>query len=374
MANWQIYAALTGSAIAVGPGLPAALAETEPATSSAQPFRANPASSHGNPLIEATRLDLSRHPADAAAAPVISPNGIAPIFGTPGTIQPGEWVTIYGTNLASGMATWIGNFPLTLGGASVTINNKPAYLMYVSPGQINLQAPDDTATGTVPVTVTTAAGSVTATVTLSQFAPAFNLIGPPGATPQYVTGIILRPRGGGAYGNGSYDILGPGLKSLGYSTAAARPGDSIELYAVGFGPTDPAVPAGQAFSGAAALSNAVTLYINNIVVPTSFSGISGAGVVQINFTVSTGLGQGAVPISAMVGGVSTPSGALFQLMGYGGGTIGTGIPPGGGTVGAPYFGGSFGTFGGSFGGGGAGSYALHRKRKRHQPKLQFPAN
>jgi uncharacterized protein (TIGR03437 family) len=396
MANWQLYAAITGSAIAVGPAFPSVRAETEPATSSAQPFRPNPGSSHGNPAVEAARPDLTRHAADATAAPVISPNGIAPIFGTPGTIQAGEWITIYGANLAGGIANWNGDFPITLGGTSVTINNQPAYLMYVSRGQINLQAPDDSATGTVPVTVTTAAGSVTTTVTLGQFAPAFNLIGPPAAAPQFVTGIILRPRGQGAYGNGAYDILGPGLKSLGYSTMPASPGDSIELFGVGFGPTDPTVPAGHAFTGAAPVTNPVTLYINNIVVPTTFVGISGAGVIQINLTVPRGLGQGAVPISATVGGVSTASGALFQLNGYPGGTFSTGIPPNNGTMGRPNIGGSFGstfggsfggngggngggtgagTFGGSFGGGGGtggGSNALHRKGKRHHPRLQFP--
>ena len=88
-------------------------------------------------------------------APSITPGGIVPVDSTVGTIQPGEWVSIYGANLASVVATWTGNFPQSLGGASVTIDGKLAYLSYVSPGQINLQAPDDTATGTVPVVVTT---------------------------------------------------------------------------------------------------------------------------------------------------------------------------------------------------------------------------
>ena len=38
--------------------------------------------------------------------------------------------------------------------------------LYVSPGQINPQAPDDTATGTVRVVVTTSVGSATSTVAL----------------------------------------------------------------------------------------------------------------------------------------------------------------------------------------------------------------
>jgi len=202
----------------------------------------NLASSQNTPLIKAVRLSMARAdsgPASQAQAPSISAGGVVPLFGAVSTIQPGEWVSIYGTNLAAGTALWNGDFPLSLDGTSVEINGKGAYLMFVSPGQINLQAPDDTATGTVSVVVTTAAGSATTTVTLSQFAPSFNLLGA-----KHVSGIILRPNGSGAYGKGtnSYDILGPTGKSLGYPTVAAQAGDTVELFAVGFGPTTPPCP------------------------------------------------------------------------------------------------------------------------------------
>ena len=95
----------------------------------------------------------------AQPAPTISTGGVVTLYGTVNIIQPGAWVSIYGTNLAAGTAVWGGDFPTTLGGTSVTINGKPAYLSFVSPGQINLQAPDDTATGAVSVVVTTSAGS-----------------------------------------------------------------------------------------------------------------------------------------------------------------------------------------------------------------------
>jgi sugar lactone lactonase YvrE len=135
--------------------------------------------------------------------PNITPNGIVPIYSLSNTIQPGSWISIYGSNLASGIATWNGNFPTSLGGTTVTINNKPAYLWYVSPSQINLQAPDDTATGIVNVVVTTLSGASTSTVTLGQFGPSFNLL-----DGKHVAGIILRSDGSGAYGGGAYDIVG----------------------------------------------------------------------------------------------------------------------------------------------------------------------
>ena len=59
----------------------------------------------------------------------------------------------------------------------------------------------------------------------------------------------MRADGSGAHGSGTYDILGPGGTSLGYRTMAAKAGDAIQLFGVGFGLTTPAVPAGRSFSG-----------------------------------------------------------------------------------------------------------------------------
>ena len=242
--------------------------------------------------------------------PSIFSGGIVPDDSTVGTIQPGEWVSIYGTNLATSTVVWSQNFPLSLGGTSVTIDGKNAYLWYVSPGQINLQVPDDAVTGAVPVVVTTANGIATADVTLAEFAPAFLLL-----DGKHVAGIIPRPDGSGANGQGvdSYDILGPTGTSLGYPTVAAKAGDIVELFGTGFGPTSPAVPAGQAFSGAAATTNAVNLLINNVRVTPIWAGLSGAGLDQINVTIPAGLGTGDVPLVAAVGGVQTPSYVLISF-------------------------------------------------------------
>jgi uncharacterized protein (TIGR03437 family) len=242
--------------------------------------------------------------------PQISPDGIVPLDSTGGTIQPGEWVSIWGSNLASGTAVWGGNFPTSLDGVSVKINGKAAYLSLVSPGQINLQAPDDSTTGSVPVVVTSANGSATSTVTLGQFAPSFALL-----DAQHVAGVIPRSDGSGAYGGGTYDILGPTGSSLGYPTLAAKAGDSVELFGVGFGPTTPPVPAGQAFSGTAATTNTVLLLIGGSTVAPFFAGLSSAGLYQINVTVPAGLGTGDVPLTASVGGAQTQSGVVISLVG-----------------------------------------------------------
>jgi uncharacterized protein (TIGR03437 family) len=233
--------------------------------------------------------------------PVILQNGVVPIDSSSTTIQPGEWISIYGASLAAQAASWNGDFPLSLGGTSVEIDGKPAYLWYVSPGQINLQAPDDTATGTVPVTVSTPAGRTTSLVTLAPFAPSFSLL-----DSEHVAGIIVRQ-------NGAYDVIGPTGKSLGYTTVAAKAGDIVELFGFGFGPTNPSVPSGQVFSGAAATVSPVALFINNVKVTPLFAGLSGAGLYQINFVVPPNAGSGDVSLVAAVGGVRTQSGVAISL-------------------------------------------------------------
>jgi uncharacterized protein (TIGR03437 family) len=243
------------------------------------------------------------------AAPTILRGGVVPIYSSSTTIQPGEWVSIFGTNLASAPTTWNGNFPITLGGTSVTIDGISAYLWYVSPTQINLQAPDNTNTGKVNVVVTTANGSATSTVTLGEFAPSFSVLG----DGKHVAGIILRPDGSGTSGGGAYDIIGPTGTSLGYPTVAAKAGDTVELYGVGFGPTTPPVPAGKPFSGSAVTTNTVQLTIGAVPVLPSGAGMGSAGLYQVNVTIPAGLGTGDQTLVAAVGGVQTQSGVLISL-------------------------------------------------------------
>jgi uncharacterized protein (TIGR03437 family) len=246
--------------------------------------------------------------AKVSLAPSITLGAIVPIDSSVSTIQPGEWISIFGVNLAGAAATWTGNFPTSLGGTSVTIDGRPAYLWYVSPTQINLQVPDDPATGSVTVVVTTPNGTASSTVTLAPFAPSFNLL-----DTKHVAGIILRSNGSGAYGGGSYDIIGPTGTALGYATVAAKAGDTVELFGVGFGPTSPTVAAGAIFSGSASTNNAVSLRIDNVSVIPSFAGLSAAGLYQINFTVPAGLGTGDVALVAAVGGASTQPSVVISL-------------------------------------------------------------
>ena len=252
---------------------------------------------------------LIRELTPVVLSPSIAPNGIVSLFSSSTTIQPGAWASVFGNNLATGTAVWAGNFPISLNGTSVTVDGRNAFLSYVSPGQVNFQVPDDDNTGVVTVAVKTPGGTATSPVTLADFAPSFSLL-----DAEHVAGIILRSDGSGAYGGGTYDIIGPTGTSLGYKTVAAKAGDAIELFGVGFGPTNPTVTAGKPYSGAAATTNAVQLLINNKPVTPDFSGITAAGLYQFNIdSLPAGLGSGDVSLKATVGGADTQPSVVISL-------------------------------------------------------------
>lgn len=249
---------------------------------------------------------------NAPPGPAIKNGGVVPVYSTATTIQPGSWFSIYGSNLATGNATWKGDYPTLLGGTTVTVNGKNAYLWFVAAGQINAQAPDDTTAGSVPVTVSNSLGSTTGTVTLAAASPSFLLL----SDNVHVTGIIQTPNGMGSQGGGTYDLLGP--TSLGAGYRPAKPGEPVAIYAVGLGATNPPVPAGGAYNcpptGCAPLITTPQLKLGSTSIPVVFAGIVSEGLYQINLTAPTsGLGGDQAVTLTLGSGQQTQTGVLLPL-------------------------------------------------------------
>lgn len=239
-----------------------------------------------------------------AGAPEITSGGVVPVFSTASTIAPGAWISIYGTGLASSTTSWNGNFPQMLGGTTVTIDSRPAYLWFVSPTQINVQVPDDNATGQVSVVVTTANGSFTTSVNMEPYAPSFSLL-----NAKYPVAIVPTSTPGNS-GNG-YDYIGP-TNAFSFPTRPVKAGETIELFGVGFGPTDQAVPAGAPFSGAAPVPVLPTVTIGGVPAQVTFAGIIEAGLFQINVVVPAA-GSGDQALVATIGGVTTQNNVVLTL-------------------------------------------------------------
>jgi uncharacterized protein (TIGR03437 family) len=223
------------------------------------------------------------------------------------TITPGGFASIFGSGFTGTAATWAPttSLPTSLGGVQqVQIDGNNAYVSYAGFGQINVLVPPDTKSGTVPVTVTTAAGSATMNVNMAAARPAWLTYVMGGATWIAAqisnTTTLVAPVG----------IFGPGQASR-----PAKAGDFITLYANGLGATNPAAPSGVVLSGAYPLSNLsqASLTIGGQNVPIQFAGLSAAGLYQVNVQVPAGLGQGDQPVVLTVNGQSTQPATLnFQ--------------------------------------------------------------
>jgi uncharacterized protein (TIGR03437 family) len=170
--------------------------------------------------------------------PTIAAGGVVNAAGLGPAIAPGTWVSLYGTSLSATTLAWRdadfqnGLLPTALDGVSVTIDGKAAAIYFISPLQINVLAPDDTATGLVPVQVKNALGTSDSVLVLQQTAaPAlFQLRA---ATANYAAGT---------HADGSL-LAGPALIQQGFAGTAATAGETIVLFGTGFGATQPAISA-----------------------------------------------------------------------------------------------------------------------------------
>ena len=245
----------------------------------------------------------------------VLPSGITAVFSDRALISPGAWASVFGTNLANATVSWNGDFPISLGNVSATVDGKAAYFWFVSAGQINLQVPDGIRTGCVPFVLNTPNGTVTTQVEVQAAGPSLSML-----DDKYIAAVILTPNGSGAYGNGSYDIAGP-VGRFSYKTRPAKRGENVVLYGVGFGPTNPAVPAGKPYSGAAKTTLNIGVSISTgpttgIGLPVSFAGLVGAGLYQINITIPTNAPFGDLVIRAFIQGQNSPDSSSQSFFTY----------------------------------------------------------
>lgn len=220
-------------------------------------------------------------------------------------IEAGSWAMIQGSNLANLTRSWTpadfigGNLPTSLSGVSVTIDGEPAYLSYISPTQINLQVPSDSTVGTVNVVVdNNGALSPPAPAQLQTYAPAFFLY--PGTNFAYAS---LLP---------NYMLVADPSAVSG--ATAAHPGDTLVLWATGFGPTTPPVAAGTPVTGTpVAVTPTVTVGGVGVHVLNSLLTAGTVGVYQVTIQLPANVPTGVVAIQASIGGAQTPSGPTIYV-------------------------------------------------------------
>jgi len=232
------------------------------------------------------------------------PASISTVAGAAGGqagVVPNSWVSIYGSNFtpANFVDVWDnsivnGQLPTKLDGVSVSIGGQPAYVNFISSGQINVVAPN-VGFGTMPVIVTTSGGvSQSFTVNSQQFGPAFFTW--PGGQP-----VATRQDFSWAVQSGTFPTV---------TTTPAKPGDVIILWGAGFGPTTPAAPVGvQVPPNSYPTANPVTVTVGGISAQVYGAALAPgfAGLFQVAIQIPSSLANGNYPVIATVSGAQSPA-------------------------------------------------------------------
>jgi uncharacterized protein (TIGR03437 family) len=237
--------------------------------------------------------------------PLINPGGVvsAGQFGQFTSVAPSSWIEIYGSNLALDSRPWGTpdfqgiNAPISLDGTSVTIGGESAYVAFISAGQLDVQVPSNIGTGPQRVVVTTSiASSVAYVVGVSPLEPGLYapLLTNVGGT-QYVWALLQ---------DGSLAL--PAGSVAGVVSRPAKPGETMVMYGVGFGPVSPAIPAGKIVQQSQepnALAEPFNVLFGGAPATVSFAGLaSGAvGLYQFNVVVPNVGAGNAIPLTFMLG-------------------------------------------------------------------------
>jgi len=235
-----------------------------------------------------------------AQTPAVTSGGVSNAANGMTPVTPGSLVSIYGTNLAAGLAQ-ADSIPLsgTLNKVSVTFNGVQAPLLFVSGGQINAQLPwnvlSSGTTGTVNVVVTNnGTASSPQSLQVGPFSPGIFAINN--------IAVAINPDG---------SVAAPAGAIPGITTKPAKIADpgGLVILCTGLGAVSPA-----ATSGAASLdtlrtaTTTPTVLVGGKSVPVVFAGLSPqfVGVNQINVSLPAGTPAGdKVSLQIQVGGVTT---------------------------------------------------------------------
>ena len=230
----------------------------------------------------------------AAQTPIVADGGVlnGASFARGQGVAPGSLVSIFGSDLAGGL-TQNDTVPLstTLSNVSVTFNDIPAGLYFVSPGQVNAQIPWDV------MPAGTTSGKITVVVKRNGVASPANTVDFLPVAP----GIFyLSDMGGWAIAiNVDGSLAAPEGAIPGVATHPAQAGDGVAILATGLGAVDSPIANGAASLDK--LRNAVVMpvvLVGGRSAAVLFAGLSPQfpGVNQVNFAIPSGLTAGTLPL------------------------------------------------------------------------------
>jgi len=240
----------------------------------------------------------------AGAAPVATAAGVANAASfAAGGVAPGEIVTLFGTGIGPASLTGYRLTPYNYfdtfsGDTTVQFDGVPAPIIYASAGQTSVIVPYEVAGKTSTEMVVTYQGRSSSAATVPVVTSA------PGLFSADSTG-----KGNGAILNQDGSVNSP-------SNPAAT-GSIIVLFGTGEGRTTPAGADGRISTSVIPKPNLpVSVTIGGQTASVAYAGEAPSlvsGVFQINATIPTGVGSGAVPVIVKVGNASSQSGLTVSV-------------------------------------------------------------
>ncbi len=278
--DWLSVSPLSGSgsaALKVSAGLTRLAADTYSATLALHSIDAVPS---------VINIPLRFVVGASSTAPVLNPAGIVNNATYTAGAAPGMILSVFGSRLSNGaQAAASVPLPLTMQGTTATVNGRPAPLYYVSPGQINMQIPYETAPGTATLAITVAGQSASQQFQVSSTAP------------------------------GIYTSDGRNIVPI---NQVARGGFGV-LYVTGQGAVVPAVVTGAAPDPSTPIASlpaplgSVGVTVGGIPARVTFAAIPYflAGVIQVNYQLSGDTPSGVQPVVVRVGSNLSPAAYVF---------------------------------------------------------------
>ena len=236
-------------------------------------------------------------------APAVGGVLSASAFGGFTSVAPGSWVEIYGSNLAPHQRQWAGpdfagnNAPTSLDGVQVTIGGQKAFVDFISSAQANAQLPSNIGIGPAQITLTNGT-QTSAPFNITVNATQAGLLAPPsfkiGAN-QYVVA---------QFADGTYVLPAGAIATV--SSRPAKPGETIVIYGVGFGPVTPNIPAGQIVTQINHLSTSLQIRFGQTLADLPYFGLapSFVGLYQFNVVVPAVPDSDLVPLTFDLGGMA----------------------------------------------------------------------
>jgi uncharacterized protein (TIGR03437 family) len=213
-------------------------------------------------------------------------------------ISAGSYFSIFGVNLADAEAQLSelpgGRLPRVLGGTGVMVNGKCAPVVYVSPTQINAQAPTDIGGSTASIQIrTNATGDQCSTGSPS----------PPVVVPHraIAPGLFMTA-------NGNAAALHEDGRTVITTERPARPGEIVSLFGTGFGATEVPLPEGDLPQGINRVRATITGSVGGIDFGSEailYAGLAPGfpGVYQFNVRLPLTLQSGMLPIRICASGI-----------------------------------------------------------------------